>query len=377
MTSSFSSHSSGGLFYYLPVIAFDNGKPVPLSATGTLTVTVTDVNDNSPEIRVDPNPLRIVENFIPPYLTLITVKDKDQGDNGKVICNLPDNTNNQFELKASETNPWTYFLYLVKKIDRESFPVKSMIKTRVVCRDMGEPHNTAEEQILLFITDVNDNSPKFVKSVFNVNFEEGNDQGTEIMITRAEDLDQGLNAKLEYALVNPNVSFVAVHRHTGAITAAITFDREKQDRYEFEVIVHDFGKVQLNDTAKVILHITDRNDNSPKFPGEYTFRVPENTTKNTVLGRLNATDPDQGKNGSVEFEGVFYPFYNALFRVKRNGEVVLVGNLDREKKAHYTMTVKAQDQGSPPKSATTTMRIEVSANFQIRFRFCNLQYLFK
>ena len=58
------------------VIASDTGQP-PLSSTATLTLTLTDINDCSPEIIVSPKDLHVLEESEPSMIGILTATDRD------------------------------------------------------------------------------------------------------------------------------------------------------------------------------------------------------------------------------------------------------------------------------------------------------------
>lgn len=125
--------ANGQQNYQLPIIARDNGMPVPKSVTGTLTIEVTDVNDNAPQITLQPTRIQVDENTPAKYLAFIEVSDKDQGDNGKVTCHL-NNFNRWFNL--SKYDAGSYGLYSTGPIDREqpAIPANGMLKVRPLRR---------------------------------------------------------------------------------------------------------------------------------------------------------------------------------------------------------------------------------------------------
>lgn len=143
--------------------------------------------------------------------------------------------------------------------------------------------------------------------------------------------------------------------------------------------------------ATVRIRVLDENDNAPFFGRlYYSIEVPENLEA-LPLFTLRATDQDAGDSGEVNYKITgenlfnctiqflndqlncsFYNFYNfatALFaagdpsgdfRLDRQSGVLSTSRpLDREKRGGYTLTVVAQDQGSPPLSSSATVEVTV------------------
>lgn len=83
-------------------------------------------------------------------------------------------------------------------------------------------------------------------------------------------------------------------------------DREKRDRYSFEVRATDGGQYDTrSQTAQVQIRIGDVNDNRPTF-AEYPFKVnvPVYTQPGQQLVKVSATDSDEGINSEIVYRFV-------------------------------------------------------------------------
>ncbi|XP_048088023.1 protocadherin gamma-A4-like, partial [Alosa alosa] len=119
--------------YKLDVEASDKGQP-PLTVESGLIIKIIDVNDNTPDIDVTSVSNIVSEDSKPgTFISLISVTDKDSGDNGKVMCSLPDNV--PFELKPSFKNNM-YSLVTKGQLDRE---VTSHYELIITATDFGQP----------------------------------------------------------------------------------------------------------------------------------------------------------------------------------------------------------------------------------------------
>ncbi len=68
------------------------------------------------------------------------------------------------------------------------------------------------------------------------------------------------------------------------------------------MIARDKGTPSLQGSATVIVQVTDRNDNAPKFVQEvFTFYVKENLLTNSPVGMVTVTDADEGENAELSF----------------------------------------------------------------------------
>uniref|UniRef100_A0A8C2ENI8 Cadherin domain-containing protein n=1 Tax=Cyprinus carpio TaxID=7962 RepID=A0A8C2ENI8_CYPCA len=85
--------------YKLDVQASDKGQP-PMTTDCRVVVKIFDTNDNKPEIEVTSLSKMVPEDSKPgTVISLISVTDRDNGVNGKVVCSLSENV--PFELKQS------------------------------------------------------------------------------------------------------------------------------------------------------------------------------------------------------------------------------------------------------------------------------------
>ena len=69
---------------------------------------------------------------------------------------------------------------------------------------------------------------------------------------------------------------------------------------------------------------------------------------------------DSGDNGKISFSIISSTAPQGLFEIDSNGgEVTLQGLLDYEIESSYTLTVLAEDNGSPRLNATAVLKISV------------------
>ena len=106
--------------------------------------------------------------------------------------------------------------------------------------------------------------------------------------------------------------------------------------------------------------LRDVNDNYPEFSSANTTSVKEETPNGTVVFTISATDRDSGVNGEVTFtlaplHGLGYPFVLD----PHSGQLKVNTALRREVIANYSLMVTATDGGSPPKSSTQTLLVNI------------------
>lgn len=121
---------------------------------------------------------------------------------------------------------------------------------------------------------------------------------------------------------------------------------------------------RFTSTAQVSVILLDVNDCPPTFTSQTTAYIQENTPVDTLVFRAQASDADSGPNSYVEYS-LKGPFGNKFSIGNIDGGVTLVGELDREEMANYSLTIMATDKGEPPLSSSmevTMMVLDVNDN---------------
>ncbi|XP_041845383.1 protocadherin beta-15-like isoform X22 [Melanotaenia boesemani] len=240
-------------------------------------------------------------------------------------------------------------LIIKQKIDREELcgeKVSCILKFELVLESPLELH-----RISLLVQDVNDNSPVFPKDTVKLEISESTGKGARYRVNEAHDADIGLNTVKQYSLQNNEHFRLSVQDGTdGSNTIELVLDkeldREKQNDLNFTIIALDGGSPQRSGT--VIIHVTvlDANDNAPVFNQTvYKARLPENSSVDSVVLTVTATDADEGVNGEVtyEFSRISERAKKVFSLNSKTGEIEVTGALDFESNTEYEMRINAKD----------------------------------
>uniref|UniRef100_A0A8C4YF28 Cadherin domain-containing protein n=1 Tax=Gopherus evgoodei TaxID=1825980 RepID=A0A8C4YF28_9SAUR len=219
--------------YEIRIEAQDKGHQ-PMTGQCSVLLHVLDVNDNAPELVVTSLSLPVPEDAPPgTVVALISVSDRDSGDNGKVTCSIPPDL--PFRLVSTFKN--YHSLVLAEAVDRERV---SEYKIVVTARDEGAPSLSASSSILVAISDVNDNAPAFPQAVYTVFVRENNPPGAHLLTVSASDPDLRENAFVSYSVVERSVgeqplsSYISVHSESGHIYALQPLDYEELQVLQFQ-----------------------------------------------------------------------------------------------------------------------------------------------
>ncbi|XP_012604412.2 protocadherin beta-6 [Microcebus murinus] len=112
------------------------------------------------------------------------------------------------------------------------------------------------------------------------------------------------------------------------------------------------------------LRVRDINDHAPEFPSrEMTLRISEVTAPGKTFPLKMANDLDVGSNSLQSYRISSNPHFHVLTRDRSDGrkspELVLDEALDREEQPRLRLTLTALDGGSPPRSGTSEIHIQV------------------
>ncbi|PWA32458.1 hypothetical protein CCH79_00020862, partial [Gambusia affinis] len=153
------------------------------------------------------------------------------------------------------------------ELDREK---ASEYNVTVTCSDEGVPSLSSSVTLTLQISDVNDNAPVFKRSSYEAYIVENNTPGLSIFTITATDADWNQNARVSYILMDsavngvPVSSYVSVSADSGVIHAVRSFDYEQIKDFQFRVKAQDGGSPPLSSNVTIKILIQDQNDNPPQ-----------------------------------------------------------------------------------------------------------------
>ena len=336
--------------YSVEVRVRDGGTP-SLSATTTVRIIVTDVNDNVPVIIAE-SPIDVRE--LSPNGTVITTvraNDPDSGVGGVVTFGLGPTT-------TFSISPMTGEISLAESLDYETEPREYNIV--VIATDGGGL--SSNETILVRILDENDHRPIFDQDKYTFTVEE-NFLGM-VGTVLATDMDSGTNGDVMYFLRSSDSPQFQVNRSTGEISTIQELDREMRDIFNLIVEARDGGMPVLSSGVRVCVSVSDVNDVAPMFMRDvYEVSVREDVEIPQELLVVMATDGDApGTNNSRIEYSISSGTGNNTFEVDPNtGAFRVIRQLDFEQQDFYNVTVTATDFGSPMQlSGIATVQVSVT-----------------
>ena len=311
-------------------------------------VTVEDVNDHAPEfISTNNKQIQRSLDIGVPFHRVLAV-DSDSGPAGEIEYKIVGgNVDETFQLDEN-----TGLLSVTNR------PRKSNYRLNLKASDGGSPSHSSSQILEIKVADVSRGPPKFSQAIYSAEVGENEESGTLVTSVRAE--KKGSTNNLVYSLEEQlTFGLFSIDQRSGAITTIKQLDREQRSGYILTVYVHDAATQPSFDTASVLIKVIDKNDHVPTFKDScYPLFVPENTDL-AAIHQMVAIDLDDKENGDITYSLVAIGDEKNKFSIDAHTGQLSATPLDHEERASYSLTIKAEDQGSPKKHALCEMKVRV------------------
>ncbi|XP_072291831.1 protocadherin-18b isoform X2 [Eucyclogobius newberryi] len=331
-------------------------------------VEVLDINDNAPHFSRAVVPLDISESAsVGTRMPLDGAVDADVGDNALHVYSLAPNNFFRIEVRTRTDGAKYAELVVMRELDRESQTAYQLLLT---ASDNGVPPKSGSTLLKISISDSNDNSPAFDEQAYVVTLLENSPVGTLILDLNATDPDEGTNGKIVYSFsshVSPKIlETFKINPETGHITLIKKVDYETTASYELDVQAQDMGPNSIPGLCKIVIKVADVNDNKPEIninlmtPGkEEVAYISEGAPVDTFIALVRVDDSDAGVNGEVVCRLHGHGHFRLQKTYEKNYMILTNVSLDREKRSEYSLTVIAEDKGSPSLSTIKHFTVQV------------------
>ncbi|XP_043275880.1 protein dachsous [Venturia canescens] len=380
--------------YTFLVVAADGSSYDAKRTYVPVEINVGDVNDNAPIFEEYPFK-SVVPTDIQPGQNIIQVKatDADTGLNGEITYTFL----REGEKPKFRIHPTTGVVTATSSLAQDYGKIYHL---DVMARDKGNPPKVRKGLVEVRIGDVDESTTvlRFQNDTYRVVVQENSAIGTEILRVTALRSD-GRRDRIFYSIGFGNDdSTFAIDEDTGLVrindperldaelltnlhiddegVADIRTDDSwevspggQQSRGEaresshhvLTLVARTSGPEHLEAYAKLVVRISDVNDNPPIFTqNQYSATVLEGNAKGNFVVKLSASDSDQGLNSKILYHIVdgnpdnaftISPPYSGIVRTN----IVL----DREIREKYRLTIIATDQGNPQLTGTAALSVRV------------------
>ncbi|OWK59504.1 Protocadherin Fat 2 [Lonchura striata] len=351
-----SQHSA----FELTVCATDRGTPQPLSSLGTVTVSVVDLNEYLP-VFLAPEYVAMVKEDVAVGTEVLnlSVLTRDNAENNEIKYEIVNgNDHGKFQLNSN-----TGALYINGSLD---FEVSHEYYLSIEGTRKGSASLSDVTMVVINITDINDHAPEFIQDPYFTDIREDAAIGEIILTVSADDLDGSMNNQITYSIVEGNpLGHFAIQPKNGQISIAKHLDREEIPSYALTVRATDNGHPAQFSDVPVHIHVSDVNDNPPRFfQLNYSVVVQENAPVGTSVLELIMSDRDSPDNGPPYSFQITQGNDGKAFEVTQNGLLVTSSVLNRRMKEQYLLQVQVSDSGIPPLSSSAFINIQVTEQSQ-------------
>lgn len=331
-------------------------------------VEVLDINDNSPHFSRAIISIEISESAsVGTRIPLDGAVDADVGENALHTYSLTSNNFFKIDIRTRTDGAKYAELMVMRELDRE---VQSSYQLQLTASDNGVPPKSGSTLLKISISDSNDNSPVFDEQAYVVSLLENSPLGASIIDLNATDPDEGTNGKIVYSFsshVPPKIlKTFKINPENGLITLIKNVDYEATASFELDVQAQDLGPNSIPGLCKIVVNVVDVNDNKPEIninlmtPGkEEVAYISEGSPADTFIALVRVDDSDGGLNGEVICRLHGHGHFRLQKTYEKNYMILTNVSLDREKRSEYSLTVIAEDRGTPSLSTIKHFTVQV------------------
>ncbi|XP_065110488.1 protocadherin-18a isoform X2 [Paramisgurnus dabryanus] len=346
-------------------------------------VEILDINDNAPQFARPVIPIEISETAaVGTRIPLDSATDPDVGENSLNTYSLTSSDFFKIEILTRTDGAKYAELVVLKELDRE---MRASYELQLTASDRGVPPKFGSTLLKISIADSNDNNPVFEKPSYVINLLENSPVGTLLLDLNATDPDEGTNGKIIYSFsshVSPKIlETFRINSDTGHLTLTRKVDFETTNSYDIDVQAQDMGPNSMPAHCKVIIKVVDVNDNKPDISinmmstgNEEIAYISETAPVDTFVALVRVDDLDSGLNGEVECRLHGQGHFRLHKTYEKNYMILTNVTLDREKRSEYSLTVIAEDKGSPSLSTMKHFTVQVQDENDNAPRFEKTRY---
>ncbi|XP_041709860.2 protocadherin alpha-3 isoform X19 [Coregonus clupeaformis] len=341
----------------LTLTAVDGGKP-PSSGTLPVVVNVIDANDNSPTFSKSLYKVSVPEN-VPLGSTVLTLSatDLDEGLHSKLVYSFIERGNlNPADMFALNVD--TGEMTVKANLDHEA---NAAYEIRVQATDQGPSPRSGYSKVLVEVIDVNDNAPEVSVTSLMSPVKEDSEMGTVVALVTVIDEDGGKNGLTKCKLVG-SVPFKLKSNYKNYYSLVVDgpLDRESASQYNVTITATDEGSPPLSSTSFITVHVSDVNDNAPRFSEPViNVYVKENSPVAEVIYKMFAFDPDLDDNAKMTYSLLDknIPISSSVNINSDTGDIVSLQSFNYEEIKTFQFKVQATDSGVPPLSSNVTVNV--------------------
>ena len=241
------------------------------------------------------------------------------------------------------------------------------------------PTISAQAQINLYVEDTNDLTPLFLKRVYEVAIPEDTPVQKSIIRLTASDADTGVNGEIYYHFKEKTDTF-SIHPTTGVVSVLRPLDHTEKGLFIFNVVAQDRGLGFRKTRAELHINVTEINFHSPQIKVQELPMLYSQVKRGTIYALLYVSDEDDGINGDitdVRLKSEKSHYFTLQKETNLQYKIVVTQSVEEAALLDgASLTIIARDGGTPPKSSTKVLKIQLKNANVYAPKFEHISYRF-
>ncbi|XP_067393582.1 cadherin-19 [Emydura macquarii macquarii] len=356
--------------YFVIIQAKDMvGQMGGFSGTATVTINLSDINDNKPKFQQKFYYMNVSEAaLVGSTIGQIMADDSDIGENAAMNYVIEGAESRVFDI-ITNNETQEGIVILKEKVDYES-KRRYSVRTKAINRHTDDhfmKEGPFEDTAIIKISvEDADEPPVFTSQDYVMEITEEAMNGSSVGAVTARDPDNA-NSPIRYSIVHSTYlkRLFSINAHNGTIIITKPLDRETAAWHNITVTATEMRNPEQISEVSVYVQVLDVNDHAPEFPKRYEIYVCENARSGQLIQTISAVDKDD----SVEGHHFYFSLSqeatnNSNFTVRDNqdntaGILTAKNDFNRQEQISFYLPVLIVDNGSPPLSSTNTLTVSV------------------
>ncbi|XP_037259011.1 cadherin-22 isoform X1 [Falco biarmicus] len=340
-----------------------------LSGSTTVTIVVTDVNDNPPRFPQKMYQFSIVETApVGTAIGRVKAEDSDVGENTDMTYQVKDEEGVEMFKVTTDSNTQEAVIMVQKPLDYESKKVHTVVVEAL--NKFVDPRfvdlGTFRDQTIVRVSVLDvDEPPEFRPPSNLMEVQEDAHVGSVVGVVTALDPDTA-NHPVRYAIDRSTDAerIFDIDANTGAIVTGKVLDRETAGWHNITVLAMEADNHSQVSRASLRIRILDVNDNPPELATPYEAAVCEDAKPGQLIQTISVVDRDEPQSGH-HFYFTLAPEANnhhfSLLDIKDNTAAVHTQRMgfNRQEQDVYLLPILVVDSGPPALSSTGTLTIRI------------------
>ncbi|XP_068093212.1 cadherin-19-like [Hyperolius riggenbachi] len=348
--------------YHIIVLVQDMiGNLGALSATASVTINVSDINDNAPKFQLKTYDMSIIESAsIGEIVGVVLADDVDTGKNAEIVYSIEDR--GDFDVFSISTDNITQegIITLKKVVDFEKRNRRYHIQVRAENKYRSDLYDLTT--IRVTVVDV-DEPPVFLKKEYYMDVLENATVGSHVGSVTAKDPDSA-SSIIRYGIVQNKYSRFFDICKNGSIMTSQPLDTETHPWHNITITATEAQNPALVSEVQVYIQVIDVNDHPPELQNEYNIYVCEKTKAGQQVQTISAMDKDPVFNHRFYF--MLHPeeASNENFTLIDNSDntatiLALRNGYSLSENPVFYLSIIISDNGVPSLSSTSTLTLQV------------------